>query len=59
MDSPVGTGFSYSTTLEGYYVDDEDAVSQSVEFLRKVCGMSPKKNPTGPRIPFEVQNWLW
>lgn len=37
VDAPVGTGFSYSTTQEGYYVDDFESVAQTTEFLRKVC----------------------
>ena len=37
MDGPVGTGFSYSESLDGYYLDDYEFVAQTHEFLRKVC----------------------
>ena len=36
VDAPVGTGFSYSTTLEGYDVSDTLSAAQTYEFLRKV-----------------------
>ena len=37
MDGPVGTGFSYSESLDGYYLDDYEFAAQTQEFLRKVC----------------------
>ena len=37
MDGPVGTGFSYSETLDGYIMDDYKFVAQAYEFLQKVC----------------------
>ena len=36
VDAPVGTGFSYSTTLEGYDVSDSLSAAQTYEFLRRV-----------------------
>ncbi|KAB1204248.1 Serine carboxypeptidase-like 18 [Morella rubra] len=35
VDAPVGTGFSYSTTQEGYYIDDLESASQLYQFLSK------------------------
>jgi len=36
VDAPVGTGFSYSTTGEGYHVSDTISAAETYEFLRKV-----------------------
>ncbi|KAK9265997.1 hypothetical protein L1049_012497 [Liquidambar formosana] len=35
LDAPVGTGFSYSVTSEGYHVDDRTFVAHAYEFLQK------------------------
>lgn len=36
VDAPVGTGFSYSNTSEGYYSGDMESAMLTYEFLRKV-----------------------
>ena len=36
IDAPVGSGFSYSNSLEGYYSDDQKTVANLYNFLQKV-----------------------
>ena len=36
LDSPVGAGFSYSNTLQGYISSDTKAIDQILIFLKKV-----------------------
>ncbi|XP_061946198.1 serine carboxypeptidase-like 18 isoform X2 [Populus nigra] len=42
VDAPVGTGFSYSTTWEGYHVSDTISAVETYEFLRKWLVDHPK-----------------
>ncbi|XAR51162.1 hypothetical protein NMG60_11005714 [Bertholletia excelsa] len=42
VDAPVGTGFSYSETQGGYYVDDYKSAKQIYEFLRRWLGVHTK-----------------
>ena len=37
LDAPVGSGFSYSTTQQGYISDDHKSATQTSEFIKKVC----------------------
>ncbi|XP_057978384.1 serine carboxypeptidase-like 18 isoform X2 [Malania oleifera] len=45
LDAPVGTGFSYSTTTEGWYASDSKSAEQSYEFLRKWLEENPQYLP--------------
>jgi serine carboxypeptidase-like clade 1 len=40
IDMPVGTGFSYSETQEGYYSNDTIWVEHTYSFLQKVSHFS-------------------
>ncbi|KAI4305898.1 hypothetical protein L6164_029229 [Bauhinia variegata] len=35
VDAPVGTGFSYSTTQQGYHTNDQKSIENLYEFIRK------------------------
>ncbi|KAJ9174871.1 hypothetical protein P3X46_013471 [Hevea brasiliensis] len=35
LDGPVGTGYSYATSSQGYYTSDTESVAQTHVFLRK------------------------
>ncbi|XP_078149529.1 serine carboxypeptidase-like 2 [Carex rostrata] len=42
VDSPVGTGFSYSRTMEGFQTSDTESVRQLLRFLYKWLEEHPK-----------------
>ncbi|GLT77643.1 hypothetical protein SLA2020_492100 [Shorea laevis] len=42
LDAPVGTGYSYSTTQEGWYTSDSKSAEQSYQFLIKWLIKHPK-----------------
>ncbi|XP_030942589.1 serine carboxypeptidase-like 17 isoform X2 [Quercus lobata] len=42
VDTPVGSGFSYAKTSEGYYISDTLAAAELYEFLRKWLKVHPK-----------------
>ncbi|XP_050210075.1 serine carboxypeptidase-like 7 [Mercurialis annua] len=42
LDSPVGTGFSYATTSEGYKTGDRSSAAQLYDFLREWLMAHPK-----------------
>nr|POE86358.1 serine carboxypeptidase-like 18 [Quercus suber] len=66
MDGPVGAGFSYSESLDGYYLDDYEFAAQTHEFLRKWLELHPQflenqiyiggDSYSGIPIPMIVQN---
>ncbi|KAE8008168.1 hypothetical protein FH972_004708 [Carpinus fangiana] len=45
LDAPVGTGFSYSTTQEGWPSSDSKSAEQSYQFLRKWLDEHPQYLP--------------
>ncbi|KAB1207377.1 Serine carboxypeptidase-like 18 [Morella rubra] len=45
LDAPVGTGFSYSRTQEGWPTSDSDSAEQSYQFLRKWLDQHPQYLP--------------
>ncbi|KAI4308220.1 hypothetical protein L6164_031318 [Bauhinia variegata] len=65
VDSPVGTGFSYSTTQQGYHTSDSKTIENLYEFLQKWVVDHPEfgSNPlyigggsyTGKYVPPVVQ----
>ncbi|XP_056160714.1 serine carboxypeptidase-like 2 [Syzygium oleosum] len=42
LDQPVGTGFSYSTTQEGYHTGDLSSAAETYQFLRKWLMVHPE-----------------
>ncbi|XVF44963.1 hypothetical protein PTKIN_Ptkin02bG0165300 [Pterospermum kingtungense] len=68
LDQPVGTGFSYATSAEGYNISDTSSTAQTYEFLRKWLMVHPEflSNPfyisgdsySGMTIPIIVQEVL-
>ncbi|PIN26501.1 Serine carboxypeptidases (lysosomal cathepsin A) [Handroanthus impetiginosus] len=52
IDAPVGTGFSYFTTSEGYLISDTKSASHSYLFLRKLA----KSNCNGEYINPDPNN---
>ncbi|CAO2813560.1 unnamed protein product [Amaranthus hypochondriacus] len=50
LDSPVGTGFSYSTTQEGWHTSDTKSADEAYQFLLKWVG----ENPQYLEVPFFV-----
>ena len=51
MDEPVGTGFSYAKSFEGYNINDTLAAAELYDFLRKV---SQNYLITILNLPFEI-----
>lgn len=45
LDSPVGTGFSYAESLEGYYSSDTKSPYAVYLFLRKVSKTEENMSP--------------
>ncbi|XP_074321665.1 serine carboxypeptidase-like 18 [Silene latifolia] len=68
LDSPVGTGFSYATTSDGYYTSDTLQSTHIYDFLRKWLIKHPKfsrsslyisgDSYSGRIVPIVVQNIL-
>ncbi|KAL5549196.1 hypothetical protein UlMin_004427, partial [Ulmus minor] len=66
VDVPVGTGFSYSTTQEGYYTDDLKSAADTTQFIRKWLIDHPQyltnalyiagESYAGKPVPIIVQN---
>ncbi|KAG8639571.1 hypothetical protein MANES_14G155200v8 [Manihot esculenta] len=69
VDAPIGTGFSYSTTQQNYYVDDIKSAAQTYAFLQKWLLDHPQyltnqlfiggDSYSGIPLPIIVQNILY